>query len=196
MSGEASLRKWIFNWTLRDSEMKLFQVRRWKILWTLKLKEWHFLFFFFFPLCHFQLSGQTKNSLHKQNSFSSWKMSPPLRKHVLPHPFLSGPTVVRTQRKPLGGKINLSLIKLEVLPWVYKKVKEGYTDLAVGGEGTTRRPLDFLPVAGAASRLREDLQDNHLGRFAPGPFCVTQYFFQCYVFLLLLTTSAFLIAGC
>ena len=105
-----------------------------------------FFFFFFFPLCHFQLSGQTKNSLHKQNSFSSWKMSPPLRKHVLPHPFLSGPTVVRTQRKPLGGKINLSLIKLEVLPWVYKKVKEGYTDLAVGGEGTTRRPLDFLPV--------------------------------------------------
>lgn len=46
-----------------------------------------------------------------------------------------GPVVVRTQGKPLGGKINLSLIKLEISPWAYKKEREGCINFAVEGKG-------------------------------------------------------------
>lgn len=40
---------------------------------------------------------------------------------MLMSPSLTGPVVVKTQRKPLGGKINVSLIKLEMFVWVYKR---------------------------------------------------------------------------
>lgn len=58
-------------------------------------------------------------------------------------PSLIGPIVARPQGKPLGGKINLSLIKWEVFPWVYKKEKEGCTNFIVGSK-RVRGLLGFL----------------------------------------------------
>lgn len=45
-----------------------------------------------------------------------------------------GSIVVGTQGKPLGEKINLSLIKLEISPWAHKKEKEGCINFAAGGK--------------------------------------------------------------
>lgn len=56
----------------------------------------------------------------------------PLREQVLLGPSLTGSTMGRTQGKPLRGKLNLSMIKLEMVPWVYKKQKEKCSNFAVG----------------------------------------------------------------
>lgn len=67
----------------------------------------------------------------------------PLKEHVLLGPSLIGPIEARTQGKPLGGKINFSLIKLKFFPWVCKKEKARCTNFAVGSEGV-RCLLGFL----------------------------------------------------
>lgn len=54
--------------------------------------------------------------------------------------------MVRAQRKSLGGKIKLSLIKLEMFPWVNKKERKGSTNFAARGRGVTSEAADFLAV--------------------------------------------------
>lgn len=51
---------------------------------------------------------------------------------VLLGPSLTGCIVVRTQGKPLRGNLNLSMIKLEMVPWVYKKQKKRCSNFAIG----------------------------------------------------------------
>lgn len=102
-----------------------------ELLWTLKAQRKRF-----FSFAIFSFQRRQKNSLHKQNPFSlPRRCHLLLRQHVVLSLSLTGPIVVRTQRKHLGGKVNLSLIKLEMFPWVYKKEKERGTNFTVGSKG-------------------------------------------------------------
>lgn len=96
-----------------------------------------------FPLRFLAFSVEKKQPPRAKCILLSRRCYLPLKEHMLLGPSLIGPIEARTQGKPLGGKINLSLIKLEFFPCVCKKEKEGCTNFAVGSKGV-RCLLSFL----------------------------------------------------
>ena len=128
-----------------------------------------FFFFFSFAIFSFQ-RRQNSASISKTLFFPPPRRCHcPLRPHVVLGPTLTGPVVVRTQRKSLGGKIKLSLIKLGMFPWVNKKERKGCTNFAAVGRGVRSEAADFLAVLWAASGLNKHLENHHLGHSAPVP---------------------------
>ena len=128
-----------------------------------------FFFFFYFAIFSFQ-RRQNSASISKTLFFPPPRRCHcPLRPHVVLGPTLTGPVVVRTQRKSLGGKIKLSLIKLGMFPWVNKKERKGCTNFAAVGRGVRSEAADFLAVLWAASGLNKHLENHHLGHSAPVP---------------------------
>ena len=137
-------------------------------LWSSE-NEGCFFFFFSFAIFSFQ-RRQNSASISKTLFFPPPRRCHcPLRPHVVLGPTLTGPVVVRTQRKSLGGKIKLSLIKLGMFPWVNKKERKGCTNFAAVGRGVRSEAADFLAVLWAASGLNKHLENHHLGHSAPVP---------------------------
>ena len=103
-------------------------------------------FFFSFAVFSFQCRQNSASISKTLFFFPPRRCHFPLRAHIVLGPTVTGPVVVRTQRKSLGGKIKLSLFKLEMFPWVHKKEGEGCTNFAAVGRGVRSEAADFLAV--------------------------------------------------
>lgn len=69
-----------------------------------------------FPLPFLAFSVDKKQPPPAKFVFLPGRCYLPLKEHILLGPSLTGPIVSRMQGKPLGGKINLCLRKLELFP--------------------------------------------------------------------------------